>query len=62
MIQQALFPEGEKQQNILVPNSVQSIALALPSLPEDDQKGRWLKLFKSYQRILYFSIRFGGCF
>lgn len=41
MIQQALFPEGEKHQNILVPNSIQRISLALGSLPEEgDKKGK----------------------
>lgn len=40
MIQQVLFPEGEKQQNILVPNSIQRIALALPSLPTEESQGK----------------------
>lgn len=39
MIEQVLFPEGEKQQNILVPSSIQRIALALPSLPTENKKG-----------------------
>lgn len=38
MIQQVLFPEGEKHQDILVPNSIQRVALSLPVLPTEAKK------------------------
>lgn len=45
MIQQVLFPEGEKYQNIMVPNSIQKIAFSLPLLPTDNKKGWWLYFY-----------------
>lgn len=42
MIQQVLFPEGERYQNILIPKSIQRIACSLPLLPTDNKDGLFL--------------------
>lgn len=39
MIQQVLFPDGERNQEILMPYAIQKVAVSIPLLPTSAKEG-----------------------
>lgn len=39
MIQQVLFPDGERNQEILMPSAIQKVAVSIPLLPTSAKEG-----------------------